>query len=234
MLFLSGSVDYRKKRPGSSRTVPLRSLVGRGKHCYSGLLSSPHCADSKHLSFVISRKREQYDEMEIQVNALQAENAQLRSLLDPAQASALLPANAVSSSSSSDSSPSKPSTSTAIVPAMSAVDSHLISSLQSDLAATRSLLHASMSREAALSVELASLRVQRSSVSTYGQQQSYGANAGTHAYGLTDNVQQPYRNRAHIEDQERQMLALGGKRDRDGKKVGGVALMVSHDVTRRG
>lgn len=102
-----------------------------------------------------------------------------------------------------------------------------VASLQSDLTNLRNLLHASTAREAALEVELASVRAQLGG-GTPGATQAVPKAAGAVSPMLSGGMLE-----AEAAEVIQEMgVAAGGrrsmvaKRDREGKRVGGVALMV--------
>lgn len=178
----------------------------------------------------ILRKREQFDELEIQCTALVVENNQLKSLLAAKASSAptalpLAPkvtkrqAAALAAAASASAAPQ--------------VDPAQLSALQSDLANLRTLLHASTAREAALEVEMASLRAQLGGLPsgvTVAPSSSSKSLSPMLSGGLIPDPEQ-----AVTGAQQESGVVVGGRRgvvgrgpkDREGKRVGGVALMVS-------
>lgn len=189
-----------------------------------------------------SRKREQFDELEIECKALKEENEHLKSLL----------------ASKPTASPKLPTPAAAAPPPPSsppAVDPLQLSNLQQDLVNLRGLLHASQSREAALNVEIASLRAQLDGSGGANNQKNAASSASSLSpmlnTGMLDDddddddddgdghhhhlVGAGRRHHGHHSSAPlglelghgRRLLAGKNQRDKEGKRVGGVALMVS-------
>ncbi|CDZ98869.1 Basic-leucine zipper domain [Phaffia rhodozyma] len=173
------------------------------------------------------RKREQFDEMAIHVEALEAENARLKSLVSSADVKSTTCQPIVSPESSTP------------------LDTSMLVRLQADLSNLRTLLHQSTSREAMLEVELASLRSQLQNVAPKTCPSCRSAiHPPTRMASLDPNRELSPMLSAGLTDQyvSETSLELGrvgakrSERDRsaathqigvvEGKRVGGVALMV--------
>lgn len=147
------------------------------------------------------RKREQFDEMEGVVDKLKEEIAALKA------AAAAGGGSATPTPQVAEASPSA------------------LSALHADLANLRALLHASTSRERSLEVEVASLRAQlaRAAASAQAGAGGEGSRGGSGQGPMVSGFEVVGAGRGRGERRK--------EGERDGKRIGGVALMVSPSVS---
>lgn len=171
------------------------------------------------------RKREQFDELEIQCKALVTENTQLKALLSLKAGATSTPTPAATPKNK------RAAAAAALAPIVTDSSAAQVATLQSDLTNLRNLLHASTAREAALEVELASLRAKLGGGSTEG------VKAVKQAGSVSPMLSGGMIGGETGEAAEEMGVVTGGrrgavgKRDREGKRVGGVALMVRCSLT---